>query len=148
MNYAGLGLIALGIALMIAEAFAPSFGALGLGGIAAFVFGSVILMDTDVPGFTISRPLIATVATVGGMLLLALVLFLIRSRRRRVTSGAAGMLGEAAEVLENFSKTGAVLVRGERWRAKTSRPVAKGQVVRVTDFNGLVLKVEPQDGQA
>jgi membrane-bound serine protease (ClpP class) len=148
VNYAGLGLIALGIALMIAEAFAPSFGALGLGGIAAFVFGSVILMDTDVPGFTISRALIATVATVGGVLLLALVLFLIRSRRRRVTSGAAGMLGEAAEVLENFSTTGAVLVRGERWQAKTSRPVAKGQVVRVTDFNGLVLKVEPQDGQA
>lgn len=148
VNYAGLGLIALGIALMIAEAFAPSFGALGLGGIVAFVFGSVILMDTDVPGFSISRALIATVAAVGGMLLLALVLFLIRSRRRRVTSGAAGMLGETAEVLENFSTTGAVLVRGERWRAKASRPVAKGQVVRVTDFTGLVLKVEPQDGQA
>ena len=148
VNYAGLALIALGIALMIAEAFAPSFGALGLGGIVAFVFGSVILMDTDVPGFAISRALIGTVAAVGGTLMLALMLFLIRSRRRPVVSGTEAMLGEMAEALEGFTTTGTVFVRGERWKATTSRPVVKGQAVQVTGISGLVLKVEPRDGQA
>ena len=94
VNYAGLALIALGIALMVGEAFAPSFGALGLGGIIAFVFGSVILMDTDIPGFAISRVLIGTLAAVGGTLMLALILFLMRSRRRPVVSGTEGMLGD------------------------------------------------------
>ena len=145
VNYAGLALIALGIALMVGEAFAPSFGALGLGGIVAFVFGSVILMDTDVPGFAISRALIGTVAAVGGMLLLALILFLMRSRHRPVVSGAEGMLGDTAEVLETFTATGTVFVHGERWYATTSQPVIKGQAVTVTGIDGLVLTVEPRD---
>ena len=148
VNYAGLALIALGIALMVGEAFAPSFGALGLGGIIAFVFGSVILMDTDVPGFAISRALIGTVAAVGGTLMLALILFLMRSRRRPVVSGTEGMLGDTAEALETFTATGTVFVHGERWHATTSRPVMKGQAVTVTGIDGLVLKVEPQDSQA
>ena len=148
VNYAGLALIALGIALMVGEAFAPSFGALGLGGIVAFVFGSVILMDTDVPGFAISRVLIGTVAAVGGTLLLALILFLMRSRHRPVVSGAEGMLGDTAEALETFTATGTVFVHGERWHATTSQPVIKGQAVTVTGIDGLVLTVEPRDSQA
>ncbi len=147
VNYAGLALIALGIALMVGEAFAPSFGALGLGGIIAFVFGSVILMDTDVPGFAISRVLIGTLAAVGGTLMLALILFLMRSRRRPVVSGVEGMLGDTAEALETFTATGTVFVHGERWHATTSRPVVKGQAVQVTGIEGLVLRVEPRDGQ-
>jgi len=148
VNYAGLALIALGVALMVAEAFAPSFGVLGLGGIVAFVFGSVILMDTDVPGFAISRLLIGTVAAVGGTLLLALMLFLVRSHRRPVVSGTESMLGEMAEALETFTATGTVFVQGERWKATTLRPVMKGQAVQVTGIEGLVLRVEPRDGQA
>lgn len=148
VNYAGLALIALGVALMVAEAFAPSFGVLGLGGIVAFVFGSVILMDTNVPGFAISRLLIGTVAAVGGTLLLAMMLFLIRSHRQPVVSGTESMLGETAEALETFTTTGTVFVQGERWNATTTRPVAKGQAVQITDINGLVLKVEPRGGQA
>ncbi len=148
VNYAGLALIALGIALMVGEAFAPSFGALGMGGIIAFVFGSVILMDTDVPGFAISRVLIGTLAAVGGTLMLALMLFLVRSRRRPVVSGTESMLGEMAEALETFTATGTVFVHGERWHATTSGPVVKGQAVQVTGIEGLVLRVEPRDGQA
>ena len=67
MNYAGLGLIVLGIALMIAEAFAPSFGVLGVGGVLAFVIGSIILMDTEAPGFQIARPLIGGMALAGAL---------------------------------------------------------------------------------
>ncbi len=148
VNYAGLALIALGVALMVAEAFAPSFGVLGLGGIVAFVFGSVILMDTDVPGFAISRLLIGTVAAVGGTLLLAMMLFLIRSHRQPVVSGTESMLGETAEALETFTTTGTVFVQGECWKATTTRPVMKGQSVQVTGIEGLVLRVEPRGGQA
>ncbi|NIW25205.1 MAG: nodulation protein NfeD, partial [Gammaproteobacteria bacterium] len=70
-----LALILLGVVLMIAEFLVPSFGALGLGGIAAFVFGSVILIDTDLPGFGVSIPLISTIAFLGGSLLLAIIWF-------------------------------------------------------------------------
>jgi membrane-bound serine protease (ClpP class) len=58
------------------------------------------------------------------------------------------MLGETAEALETFTTTGTVFVQGERWNATTTRPVAKGQAVQITDINGLVLKVEPRGGQA
>ena len=143
VNYAGLALIALGVALMVAEVFAPSFGALGLGGIVAFVFGSVILLDSDVPGFSISRALIGSVAAVGGLLLLAMMTFLIRSRRRPVVSGAEGMLGEIAEVIETFDGRSTVFINGERWKANARQPLKKGDAVRVTGIHGLVLDVEP-----
>src|SRR5690606_6982996 len=54
VNYAGLALIVLGVGMLVGEAFSPSFGLLGLGGIAAFVFGSILLMDTGVPGYQVN----------------------------------------------------------------------------------------------
>jgi membrane-bound serine protease (ClpP class) len=145
VNYAGLGLILLGVILMVAEAFAPSFGALGLGGIVAFVIGSIILLDSDVPGFQISRVLIGSVAAVGGSLLLALMYFLVRSFRRPVVSGAEEMLGSTGEVLEDFLDVGPVFVHGERWRAHAQGPLQRGDQVRVTGMRGLELEVEKQN---
>lgn len=145
VNYAGLGLILLGVILMIAEAFAPSFGALGLGGVVAFVIGSIILMDSDVPGFEISRLLIGSVAAVAGSLLLALMYFLVRSFRRPVVSGAEQMVGSTGEVLEDFIDEGPVFVHGERWRAHAQGQLRRGEQVRVTGMRGLELEVERQD---
>jgi membrane-bound serine protease (ClpP class) len=144
VNYAGLALMALGILLLIAEAFVPSFGALGLGGVVAFVFGSIILLDTDLPGFVISRWMIGTVGFVASSALLALLMMVVRGRRRRVVTGSEGMLGEIAEALDDFEHTGAVFLRGERWNATTRRPVRKGQMVRVTGVRNLQLDVEPE----
>ena len=143
VNYAGLALMVLGIMLMVAEGFVPSFGVLGLGGLAAFVFGSIILMDTDVPGFAISRSLIGGVATAGGLTLLGLVYMLMRARNRPVVSGVEGMLGDLAEALEDFDRTGSVFLNGERWQAATTASVRKGQKLRVTGIRGLVADVEP-----
>jgi len=145
VNYAGLGLILLGVILMIAEAFAPSFGALGLGGIVAFVIGSIILLDSDVPGFEISRILIGSVAAVAGSLLLGLMYFLVRSFRRPVVSGAEQMVGSTGEVLEDFLGAGQVFVHGERWQAHAQGELKRGDQVRVTGMRGLELEVERQD---
>jgi len=145
VNYAGLALILLGVMLIIAEAFVPSFGALGLGGVAAFVFGSIILLDTDVPGMQIARSLIVGVALLASSLLLALVYALMRMRRRPAVSGNEGMLGELAEVLEDFDATGTVFVHGERWNATTRTALRKGDRVRIEKIDGLRLQVAPID---
>ncbi len=144
VNYAGLALIVLGIALMIAEGFVPSFGILGIGGLASFVFGSVILMDSEVPGFRIATGLIAGVATVGGVATLGLVYMMMRSRNRPVVSGREGMIGHMAEALEDFNGRGPVFLDGEHWTAEcVSGPVHKGQRLRVLAIEGLVARVEP-----
>jgi membrane-bound serine protease (ClpP class) len=143
VNYAGLGLILLGIVLMVAEFFVPSFGALGLGGIAAFVFGSLILIDTDVPGFERPTGLIVTIATLGGAGLLGIVWSAMRARARPVVSGIEEMTRLPAEALADFDKEGPVWVHGERWHAHTTAPVRKGQRLKVIRVQGLVLQVEP-----
>jgi membrane-bound serine protease (ClpP class) len=145
VNYAGLALIALGVILMIAEFLVPSFGALGMGGIAAFVFGSVILIDSDVPGFGVSIPLIATIASAGALTLLGIVWLAMKSRVRPVVSGIEEMTHATARALEDFAAEGVVWAHGERWKARTSAPVSEGQILRITRVDGLVLYVEPTD---
>jgi membrane-bound serine protease (ClpP class) len=143
VNYAGLAFIVLGVILMAAEFLVPSFGALGFGGIAAFVFGSLILYDGDIPGFERPTGLVLSVSTVAGLGLLALVWAAMRARSRPVVSGVNEMLSATAEALEDFDTEGPVWVHGERWKAKTSRPVSKGQQLRITRVDGLSLRVEP-----
>lgn len=145
VNYAGLALIALGVILMAAEAFAPSFGALGLGGVAAFIIGSVILMDTDVPGFGIPTGVVATLGGAAALTVLATVWFAVRSKQTRVVSGREEMVGLTGTSLNDFEGRGFVFVHGERWMAKASQPVVKGQQVKVIGIKGLVLTVEPLD---
>jgi membrane-bound serine protease (ClpP class) len=143
VNYAGLALIALGVLLIIAESFVPAFGSLGLGGIVAFVIGSIMLLDNDVPGFAIARPLIGAVALLGALLLLAIARYAMRARRRPVVSGAEGLLAETAEALESFAASGRVRVHGEIWNAVSREPVVAGQRLRILRIDGLTLAVEP-----
>ncbi|HEY8518969.1 MAG TPA: nodulation protein NfeD [Gammaproteobacteria bacterium] len=145
VNYAGLALIALGVILMVAEFLVPSFGALGIGGIAAFVFGSVILYDSDVPGYDIATPLIATISAAAALSLLVIIWLAMKARVRPVVSGVEDMLRETATALEDFEREGPVRVYGERWNARSTRPVRKGDRLRVTKVEGLLLHVEPID---
>lgn len=142
INYVGLGLMALGICLIIAETLLPSFGVLGMGGIAAFVMGSIMLLDTDVPGYDIPLGIIAAVATAGGLLVLVTLSLLLRARRKPVVSGHEGMLGAEAEALEDFDAEGWVRVHGETWSAQSPRPVRKGERLRVKTQTGLRLTLE------
>jgi membrane-bound serine protease (ClpP class) len=143
VNYAGLGLMLLGIALLIGEAFAPSFGVLGLGGIIAFVIGSIILMDTNVPGFQVARTLIGGMALAGALVLLLIATYFNRSRKRPVVTGAAQLLQEPATAIEDFERAGPVRIRGEIWNAVSRTPVKAGQPLRVLKVDGLTLEVEP-----
>jgi len=147
VNYAGLALIILGLLLMIAEVFVPSFGVLGLGGIVAFVVGSIILMDTDVPGFGIPVALIGSVAAVGGSAVMAIIWFAVRARRQPVVSGREDMIGSTAVAAVDFQGRGQVRAHGELWNAECSVPVRRGQQLRITDMHGLVLSVEPSESK-
>jgi len=143
VNYAGLALIALGVILIVAESFVPSFGALGLGGIVAFVIGSVMLLDREVPGFSVAWQLIAAMALAGALVMLAIVSFAVRARRRPVVSGAEALTREIAEAVEDFDKQGLVRVHGELWTAVSNEPVRAGQRLAIRKVEGLVLQVEP-----
>ena len=143
VNYAGLALILLGMAFMGAEAFVPSFGVLGLGGIAAFVAGALILIDTELPGFGIPIAVIAAVAIVSALLLAGMVGIALKTRRRAVVVGPGDLIGSIAEMQESTQREGWALLRGETWRVVSNTPLQRGQKVRVVARNGLVLEVVP-----
>ena len=128
---------------LVAEAYAPSFGALGIGGIAAFVFGAIIMFDTDVPGFGISYAFVTGIAVLFAALVIWLLSYLLKFRRRGAVSGRASIVGGIATVLEDFEGTGKVWLEGEAWQAHSPVPVKKDQEVVVRTMDGLVLDVEP-----
>lgn len=143
VNYAGLGLIALGVAFMVGEVFAPSFGALGIGGIIAFVMGSIILMEAAPPGFELSMTVIAAVTITTALFFLLVAGMAIKARKRPVVSGMEDLIGALGAAHEAFDCKGRVLVHGELWQAKTKAPLKKGDAVRVVALDGLYLDVEP-----
>ena len=142
LNYAGVALAILGMALLIAEAFVPSFGILGIGGMIAFVIGVGILMDTDgVPGFEIYWPLIGGLALAGLGIGLLVARLAMGSFKHRVTAGREAMIGARAEVVDWSGLSGHVFLLGERWNATASQPLQAGQRVRVVALDGLTLDV-------
>lgn len=143
INYAGMGLILLGVALMVGEAFQPSFGVLGMGGLIAFVVGSIFLMDTDVPGFGIDISVIITSAIISALIFIVVIGMAIKARRRPVVSGSEELVGAEAVVLADFDRQGRVSIHSETWQALSSAPLRKGQPVKVAGIEGLTLRVEP-----
>lgn len=143
VNYAGLALMILGIAFMLAEVFVPSFGALGIGGVIAFVFGSIMLLDTGVPGYGVSIPLIAMFALLSAAFILFVVGMAVKARRRPVVSGEEELIGAIGVGLDDFEQTGRVRVHSESWEARAIRPVHRGERIRVIARDGLLLTVEP-----
>jgi membrane-bound serine protease (ClpP class) len=144
VNYAGLALILLGIGFMVAEVFLPAFGSLGIGGLIAFVVGSVILIDTDIPGFGVPIGLIAGVAVTSAAFLIAVAGMALRARRRPVVSGREAIVGSPGEVLHDFEGEGWARVQSETWRVTSGAPMKAGQRVRVAAIDGLVLEVRPE----
>ena len=143
VNYAGLALIIVGIVLIVAEAVVPSFGALGIGGIAAFIFGAIMMFDSGVPGFGISLAFVVGLALSAGLFLLWLVSYLVRLRRRGAVSGRASIIGGTGTAMQSFTGKGKVWLEGEAWAAVSKVPVEQGQEVIVRAMDGLTLEVEP-----
>jgi membrane-bound serine protease (ClpP class) len=143
VSYAGVGLLLLGIALMIAEALLPSFGVIGMGGIAAFAAGSLFLFRDDVPGFDLSWPVIAAVTIASAAFLVIAVAAIWRAQHRPVVTGDSVLLGSTGKVLWWVNGEGEILVGGERWAAKSTRQFGPGDHVRVAERRNLSLLVEP-----
>ncbi|MEX3931491.1 nodulation protein NfeD [Paraburkholderia phymatum] len=166
VNYVGLSLIFLGLAFLIAEAFLPTFGTLGFGGIIAFVIGALMLIDTDLPGYGIPLPMIAAVVVFSVLFIFGVSGMVLRARQRPVVTGAEAIIGSVGVVLddglvavsETDAKTessrdsllhgepervGWARVHGERWRVSSTAPLAAGNAVRVTGRRGLTLTVVP-----
>ena len=144
VNYAGLALVAVGVSMIIAEFFYPTYGSLGVGGLIAFVVGSLILFDSDVPGLRVGRPLIAAFATTGALVMVGIAYLASRSRGRPVVTGARGMIGASAEVIGDFDGQGRVRYGGELWQARSSVPLRAGELARIVKVEGLTLWVEPR----
>jgi membrane-bound serine protease (ClpP class) len=143
VNYAGLALMILGVIFMVAELFAPSFGALGIGGIIAFVVGSVILFDTEGSEIQVAIPIVVAVSTVTSIFILIALRMVFSAHRKPVVSGVDEMLGSIGQVLEDFEESGRIHVHGETWNVQSQSPLRRGDQVRVTGIDGLILSVEP-----
>jgi membrane-bound serine protease (ClpP class) len=144
INYAGFALLVLGITFMIIEVQVVSFGIMGLGGIIAFVLGSILLLNIDSPGYQIAWSLILTMTAISALFFLCMVTLAARNRNRKVVTGREAILGAEGVVEEIFnSKELLVKVNGELWKATAQNPVKKGQKIRIYGLAGLTLKVEP-----
>lgn len=149
INYSGLALILLGLALLIAELFLPSFGTLGVGGIIAFVLGSLLLFDTAESDLTLDPSIVYAAAGTLAAFTFLVGFLVMRSQRRKAFLGQEGMIGEVGEVREPIEpgKPGRVLVRGEYWTAFADEPLGVGTAVEVTDVQGLRLRVRRVSGK-
>jgi len=145
VNYGALGLLMLGILLMIGEAFTPGIGALGIGGLAAFIVGGLFLFeggDTDIE-FAVSRWLIfgSAIATAGMIVTIGGAAW--SARNRKPVTGSEEMIGMRGEVVGWSDVRGSVRVHGEIWSARADQPLQVNEIVRVVGREGLTLIVEP-----
>jgi membrane-bound serine protease (ClpP class) len=141
LNTSGLTLLVFGIALLVAEAFLPTFGLLGVGGLIAFVIGSLFLFDTAETGVAVDRGLVFGVGGTVAVIMLVIATLVLRSQRARVTHGSEGMVGERGVARSRLEPMGTVLVRGEYWTAESADVVEDGEPVEVTAVDGLRLRV-------
>ncbi|WP_374682228.1 NfeD family protein [Accumulibacter sp.] len=145
VNYAGLALIVLGIGLMAAELLTPTFGVLGVGGVAAFIAGGLLLFDRDVPGLGVPLPLLFGLAASSAALILLGGSMALRARRAPVVSGREEMIGASGEIASVDGDEVWVQVHGERWRVRASGALRAGQPVRIRAIDGLTLEVQADD---
>ena len=143
LDYAGLGLLLLGLGLMVTEAITPTFGILGFGGLAAFVVGAAILVDSSQPEFHLSWFVIGSTAVFSAALLVLLLGYVWRSQRSRVVTGREELRDAEARVIDWADGAGAVHVRGERWQARGPANLKAGDKVHIAEIDGLTLVVRP-----
>ncbi len=144
INYAGLALIVLGTTLLVAEAFLPSFGILGIGGIIALTLGSLLLFDYRTSDLILDRKIVYTVVVTLSAFILVVSYLVVKAHRRKPTLGVEGLVGETAEVRVRLSPAGKVFVHGEYWYAEGEGDgeFEVGEKVTVAGFEGMCLKVK------
>ena len=143
VNYAGLGLMFLGLALMVGELLVPSFGILGIGGVVSFVIGSILLFDKESGNIAVSMPLIIAVSVLSAGFFLIVIRSLYSARRRPVVTGTEELLGATGRIVADFSDAGIIHIHGEQWQVQSNAPMRGGDSARVIGRDGLTLQVEP-----
>ncbi|MGD0148417.1 MAG: nodulation protein NfeD [Xanthobacteraceae bacterium] len=141
INYAGAALVLIGIGLMIAEAHIGAFGAIGVGGVAAFVIGALMMFPSRAPGFALSYAVVIGTAICSAALFLLALAVLLRSRKRPVVTGGEALIGSPGETVSWQGRAGRVLVHGEIWLARADAPLAAGTAIKVVSRDGLILHV-------
>jgi membrane-bound serine protease (ClpP class) len=141
INYAGLALIAVGIAFLIGEVFFPSYGSLGVGGVIAFAAGALMLIDTESGAAAVPWPLAAALALFTAAFVLIVVRMAVRARRAPIVSGVQALVGADGEMLEDATETGWANIRGETWQVLTGDRLVRGQKIRVVSVDGLLPRV-------
>jgi membrane-bound serine protease (ClpP class) len=147
VNYAGLALIIVGIAFIVAEVFLPAYGSLGVGGVIAFIAGTLMLIDTGAGGFGIPWPLVAFLAVVTAVFLFVVARMALRARRAPIVSGLTTMVGADGEMLEDSGEIGWANIRGETWKVRTAGRLARGQRIRVVAVDGMLPRVSAAEGE-
>ncbi len=139
INYGGLLLLLLGLALLIAEVFLPSFGILGIGGIISMVLGAIFFIDPTHPGdIAVSLSVVIPTIVTVGIFMLVIAYLLVKTHRRKIVTGKEGIIGEKGEVTSDIlpPKEGKVFVDGEYWTATSTEPLYKGDHVVVVSVEG------------
>jgi membrane-bound serine protease (ClpP class) len=148
VNYIGFSLLLLGIALMVVEVMVPSFGMLGIGGIVAFVFGSILLLDSDTPGYHVAWPIVLAITVVTGGFIFLVIGMAWRIRKKSVVTGIGALVGRTVVAQEDFDTEGIVKFDGELWTAESQSPVKRGDMLKVKAVSGLKLEVTtPTNGE-
>ena len=147
VNYAGLALIIVGIGFIVGEAFVPSYGSLGVGGVFAFVAGALMLIDADAGDLGVPWPLVAFLAIVTAVLLFVVARMALRARRAPIVSGLTTLIGANGEMLEECEETGWASIRGETWRVRSVGHLARGQRIQVVDVDGGLPRVAAFEGE-
>ncbi len=146
LNYTGLVLIGLGIALLVGEMFLPSFGVLGIGGIIALAFGSLLLFDTESSDLIVDRSIVFTAVGTVGAIMLGLSYLVFRTQQAKPTMGMASLIGQIGEVRVELAPAGKIFVHGEYWNAHADGPIEADAKVEVIGYDGMTLKVRRVQG--
>jgi membrane-bound serine protease (ClpP class) len=141
LNYTGLSLIALGVGLLVAEMFVPSFGFLGIGGIIALAIGSLFLFDTESSDLIVDKSIVFTAVGTVGAIMLALSYLVFKSQKLTQTTGMDGLIGEIGEVRVKLTPVGKVFVHGEYWNAEADAEIDAPEKIEVVGYQGMRLKV-------
>jgi membrane-bound serine protease (ClpP class) len=141
INYTGLALMVFGVALLVGEAFFPSFGVLGVGGIISLALGSLLLFDTPTSDFAVDRSIVFTAVATLGSFVLAVSYLVFRSQKAKPALGIEGLMGEIGVAKEELHPRGMVFVHGEYWKADADEKIEPGDKVKVVGVDRMVLKV-------
>ena len=143
INYVGLALIVIGVGFMVLELYVTSYGAIGIGGIIAFIVGSIMLYDSNDPTFRVTSTLIFAMSTITAAFFFLIIYMVIRSHKKIVITGQEALIGSEGTVIETGEGKITIRLMGEIWSAESNSMLAPGQHVKVVKSEGLTLTVKP-----